>query len=426
MSALDSRPLDPAERYFFLLDRLWPMNIVAIAELDTTPDEARVRAAWEAVAAGVPLARSRIRGGPGLELMLESSEDVPLDVGLAAGPWEVAVKREQEIPFAASVGPLMRVRYIAGTDGEAALALVVHHAVADARSALWLLQELIREVAGDASSSAPAKGLPLPLHDTVVPAHRWAENRQGMVRLLRDLREERDRSDPPSRVPWHARAVDGRDPQLDHICFSRAETAEIVDKTRGVGATVNGALSAAWLLAVAALLDGDHVDPTVALATPADLRTRLVPPVTTREPGMYITLLTTTHRVHTGAFVETARAISEEIRSRLARGEGELFYALTRPGAVPPDEQGLARFRQLIDTAPQAIAVSNAGIVDDTGDPKWVRSLSFVLAPTPNQVAFAAATTYRGRLVVNLATDSLRVDASVARRLADEATAHLR
>lgn len=427
MSASHSRPLDPAERYFFLLDRLWPMNIVAVAELDITLDEDRLRGAWEAVVARAPLARARIRSEPEIGLVLESAPDVAPDVAVAVpGPWTVAAREEQGAPFDVGIGPLMRLRYIPGTGGRSALALVVHHAVADARTALWLLQDVIRDVAGGALTPNVAESLPVPVHAAVESGHRWAQHRQGMLALVRELREERDRTGTPAEVTWHDRAADGRDPQLDCIAFSRSETTAIIDVARAAGATVHGVLSAAWLSAVDTLLDGERPEHTLALTTPADLRDRLSPPVPMRELGMYITLLTTTHCVRAGEFAETACAVSEDVRSRLARGEGELFYALARPDAVRPDERGLARFRNMIDSAPQAMAVSNAGIVDDTGDPEWVRSLSFVLAPTPNQVAFAAATTYRGRLVLNLATDRLRVDAAATRRLADEAASLLR
>jgi hypothetical protein len=203
-----------------------------------------------------------------------------------------------------------------------------------------------------------------------------------MLRLLRELRDERDRAGPPAEVSWHERSGVSRDPGLGQLAFSAAETAAIAEMARAAGATVHGALSAAWLLASA-------------------------------------------HRLLARAFAEAAHSVTEGVRARLARGEGELFYALTRPDAVTFDDDGLSRFRTLIDAAPRAIAVSNTGVLDDAGDPEWVRSMSFVLAPTPNQVAFAAATTYRRRLVINLATDRSRVDAAIVRRLMEEAAGWL-
>jgi hypothetical protein len=109
-------------------------------------EEKRVRAAWDAVVERIALARSRVVDGVGDVLVLESSEDVARDVAVAvAGPWTVAVRSEQCARFNVLTGPLMRLRYLPGSGEESALALVVHHAVADARTALWLLQDVIRD-----------------------------------------------------------------------------------------------------------------------------------------------------------------------------------------------------------------------------------------------------------------------------------------
>jgi hypothetical protein len=422
-----SRPLDPAERYFYLLDLLWPMNIVAVAELDRSLEEDRVRAAWGAVAERAPLARSRVVAGEGLGLILESEPAIADDVALVTPrPWRSLVQHEQCARFDVSAGPLMRVRYVADGVGGSALALVAHHAVADARTALWLLQEVVRELAGERARSAAATRLPIPMHEAVVPDHRFSENRAGMLQLLRKLREERDALGALESVPWHDRHAESRDPVLEQLVLSAPETKAVVDLARDAGATVNGVASAALLLAVAGTLDGGEPERTLALTTPADMRSRLSPPIAPREPGMYVTLLASAHRVRPNGFAESARAISDDVRARLARGEGELFYTLTRPDAIAADEDGLARLRSLIDTAPQAIAVSNTGILDDAGDPDWVRSLSFALAPTPNQVAFAAATTYRGRLLINVASDRARVETAAVRRVVEEASGWLR
>ena len=61
--------------------------------------------------------------------------------------------------------------------------------------------------------------------------------------------------------------------------------------------------------------------------------------------------------------------------------------------------------------------MSNLGVVDDAGDPPWVISLSAIMIPGPNQVAFVCATTYRGRIVLHLSTDAAKLPAALADRL---------
>jgi hypothetical protein len=61
--------------------------------------------------------------------------------------------------------------------------------------------------------------------------------------------------------------------------------------------------------------------------------------------------------------------------------------------------------------------LSNIGAVDAFGG-GHVRSVSFVLRPMPNQLAFLAASALDGRLVINLAYDAARLPGDVATRMA--------
>ena len=112
-----------------------------------------------------------------------------------------------------------------------------------------------------------------------------------------------------------------------------------------------------------------------------------------------------------------ARAISEQTRREVARGESHLFYRIARADAFAPSDEGIASFAALGHRVPQNVAVSNLGVVAGHADPPWVRSLSFALGPSPNQVAFVAATTYRGELVLNVVTDGARLAHAPAEQL---------
>jgi hypothetical protein len=59
-------------------------------------------------------------------------------------------------------------------------------------------------------------------------------------------------------------------------------------------------------------------------------------------------------------------------------------------------------------------------------DPEWVRSVWFSFAPTPNQLAFVSATTYRGRLTMAACVDHARVPTELADRLTTGAVRRLR
>jgi hypothetical protein len=59
------RPLDPAERFFWLADRVSCMNFVVFAELDGGVDASRLRAALDRAQQAHPLLRVRIAIEPG-------------------------------------------------------------------------------------------------------------------------------------------------------------------------------------------------------------------------------------------------------------------------------------------------------------------------------------------------------------------------
>jgi hypothetical protein len=143
----------------------------------------------------------------------------------------------------------------------------------------------------------------------------------------------------------------------------------------------------------------------------------VAPPLSDDEVMLAVGLLCTPYRVSEDAGVTLARAISEQTRREVARGESHLFYRFARAGAYAATDEEIASFACSIAASPQNAAVSNLGVVAERGDPPWVRSLSFALGPSPNQVAFVAATTYRGALVLQVVTDGARLADGPAEQL---------
>jgi hypothetical protein len=119
------------------------------------------------------------------------------------------------------------------------------------------------------------------------------------------------------------------------------------------------------------------------------------------------------------------RHIGEQIRREVERGESHLFYRFARTAAYPPTDEGLAAFTKWVDSTPQNVTVSSTGVQDDTGDPPWVRRISATMLPGPNQLAFAAVTTYRGEMVLNVSTDVAKLAPELADRFVDGLMARL-
>jgi hypothetical protein len=69
--------------------------------------------------------------------------------------------------------------------------------------------------------------------------------------------------------------------------------------------------------------------------------------------------------------------------------------------------------------------LSTLGVVDDAEDPPWLISLSAIMVPGPNQVAFVCAATYRGRIVLHVSTDAAKLPPALADRLVSGFAARL-
>jgi hypothetical protein len=130
-------------------------------------------------------------------------------------------------------------------------------------------------------------------------------------------------------------------------------------------------------------------------------------------------LLCTPYLVHPSSDPDLGRRVSEQTRREVARGESHLFYRFARAGAFAATDDGIDQFADWMATTPQNIAVSNVGVIDHVGDPAWVRSLTVLLSPSPNQVAFVSVTTYRDRLVMNVMTDRAKLSEDVSEHLVE-------
>jgi hypothetical protein len=414
------RPLDVAGRYYAVLDLLWPANVICVAELDTVFGADEVDAAWAQVRTANPIVRSRLAQlGIGPPVLVDHPA-VAGDFRYSEGSLETVLADEQRIRFDVAAGPLVRCRYLVA-DGASALLVTGHHAVLDARGGFVLLQQVIGVLAGGALPQP--RELPPGLTDRVRTGLRWPKDRRVVLDQLRELSERRQGAGPTDVLLPTAATADRR-PAVTNQRLDETATSSLLARAKSIGATGYGMIAAAWLHATHELFADGRMTHHLALTTPADLRPRLVPAVPADEPGMYATLIGTSHVVGTAGHDELAAEVSAVVQAAVDRGEGELFFALARPG--PLDRTGAEMLRGAIAVAPQAIAVSNTGRLPAGTDPEWVRSVWFSFAPSPNQLAFVAATTYRGRLTMAVCTDHARLPAEVGDRLTGGAVERLR
>jgi hypothetical protein len=402
------RTLDPAERYFWLLARVAPMNAMGVAETDVELDEEDVRRALAALQRRHPLLRARVQVVGGDLAFVSADGPIPLRVLERTASLPDVMARELDDPLPEDEGPAGRCLLVPLDGGGSAVLLVVDHTVADALAVMRAVQYLVRQI-GVVDSTDPPLELPPPLHECFSPELR---SPSAAVEVLRAVRAERSGQGPPADLPFHDRTASVRASRLDQLVLEPGALEKLRAEASACGSSVFGMLAAATLRATASLLGGaeDHL---ISLGTPTDLRRRVDPPIPDESMVVAIGLLSTPYQVRVGSDPDLARQITEQTRREVARGESHLFYRFARIATFAPTPEDIDAFRTWTSTIPQNLNISNMGVIDHADDPPWVRSVSSALGTSTNQPMFLAAQTYRGTLLVNATTDGSKLAASV-------------
>ncbi len=414
---LEARPLSPCERYFALMHRIVPVHTTLMARTSRVFSTEDVQRAWSAACATHPGMRARIVDE---ELQLLESSEAELRVYDTV---HAALADNEADPVDPTKAPLLRLLYIPG-EKWAIWIVTGHHAVQDGAGGLTLLKQTFRELDEPGSVPTVDTSLPPAADAGLPPELRWRERGEEFRARLREMGERRKTAPPVGAVPDHQvrtgeRSVDGGIWWLDED-----QSAEVLALAKDARATMTGLAGALWAEAIADHVvpaDGTPYDaenpPTMAISIPIDTRNRVEPKVSFSTVGTYISMLNATVPVTGGTLAERAFDITEQMRRGIKTGEPELFYAIVRPDALPFSEKGDARMQALLDSAPQAFAVSNLGVVDDTGDPEWVDRLFGTFIPMQNQVAYVVPSTYRGKMTVMVNADTYRLTPDLAAKL---------
>lgn len=266
--------------------------------------------------------------------------------------------------------------------------------------------------------------MPPAAHTGLKSEFRWRERGEDFRARLRAIGEQRKSAPPAGAVPDHEvrngpRSVDGTIWWL-----TEEQSAELLAACREARTSMTGYAGALWAEAIADHVvpaDGSPRDeenpPSIGISIPVDMRSRVNPKIAFSTVGTYVSMLNATVPVAGGTTAERAREIGNQMRQAIKDGEPELFYAITRPDALPFSEKGDARMQAMLDCAPQAITVSNLGVVDDAGDPAWVDRFFGTFIPMQNQVAYVVPSLYRGKMTLMVSADTSRLTSELAKKV---------
>lgn len=418
-----ARPLDPAEAFFFMADRVSCMNFVFFAERSGHLDPGRIRAALAVIQAENPLLRSSISWTADRGLCFEPAPGAPIDLECreaSANDWQTWIEHELAHPFAEGAAPLVRCLYLEITcPDRSVLALVFHHSVADGRSGNELLRRLLDGIATHEELRADDGTSPLPpMHQVFPPRFRWTEQPEAAKRSKACLMTDYKRHGPLTPLPWLSSDIPIRTPRFIRLGFRSDVTLRLLALARQHGTSVHGAICAAQLLAQFRLQRGD-VPATLFLSCPVDMRPLLEPAQPIAPTALCMSLISAAFVLDSSTdFWVLARDVVAQTRKQLARGEGHIFFNMYGLDGAPVGPERMERFSKILLSSWQNTMVSNIGKLATIDSDPAVEAISFALCPMPYQTLFNAVSTYQDRLILNLGYDAGKLSAETAAELA--------
>jgi len=363
------RPLGPAERFYWLCDRVCPTSFTLGLELRELPPQAQLRRALDEQQAAWPSLSCRVELEGGTPWLRRGARPAPLHElhgGGERGLREVAAGLDR--PFLdPAEGPLRAVALRGGPTRPDLLLLSFRHALLDGRAALVLVEDLARRILGEPGegpgAAAPA---PPPLEAALPAALRGWRGRGAALRgLLLERLGGRDARRAQALPPLPRGAPQRRELQVVALALPPHTVAGLERTRRALGCGWQALLGAAQLQALAAELPRQPA-PRLCLGSAADLRPRLHPPQPRTAQGMYAALIPSTLRVGpAAAWLDDACRLQADLDARRARGEPERFWAGLPPAwLLPADACGARRLERLLRAAPACSVLTQLGWVD--------------------------------------------------------------
>jgi hypothetical protein len=360
--AIDPVPISPMEEGF-LRDAF---SVVVVARLEGCIEEdALIEALWRVQRRHPKLRAVKVVGANcSLFRFDRNASPIPFTItdydNEEAFPWQEAIHRLVRID---PNGPLMAVTVCRSrVDERSVLITSVHHGIADGRSAIALVRDVLTEHANVQAALPPLPPLP------VVSASRarFTTGWLGRLRLLRRfVRVQRLESRSQQTILPEAGDAGSRSSEWVHWVLSREETLTFVRRCRKEQVAPTGALVAGLFCG---LMDCLQV-PTAAFkcVCPFDVRDLLEAsdhPPTAGDLGSFVGTMRGFYNVASQPrFWDLARQVHQDIETFVEHGGPALSFNLTHLRLHPWSPQVEAAVMRAPKGRP-TVLVTNYGIVD--------------------------------------------------------------
>ena len=337
------RPLGPSEQYFWLSNQNSAKHFVMAAEIT---GDATVEAWTSAIAAAQlrhPLLRVSIEYGLEGPPRFREHANTPIPLRIVPedefATWHMEMARELATPIPPSSTLLVRIALLRNSSGSTLL-LSMHHSIADGLSSAFVMRDILESLSGK-----PLQPLTL------------TEPQESLCSAAAAA------DSPPPSAPVYPPATllrrDAGEPAVQALKLSKELTMKLRTHAREVGATVHGALVAAFTFA-GRQLSSDWLKHPVRVVSPVNNRKLLG-----LEDQCALSII-----FPIGAYApdseerlwDVARAVKDELTHvRTAEGLSTVFSGFQQLMSTSPDVAQIAAF-ELQACACEGM-VSNLGVL---------------------------------------------------------------
>jgi hypothetical protein len=255
------RPLGALEEFLWLIDQTRPAHFVIAAEVSGSTTLSDWCRALDSVQARHPLLSVRIaRNKEDKPCFYQERTSIPFRV--IQGPnatqrWESEAEVELSNPFDPTSVPLVRAVLLHEPERAVCL-LTVHHSIADGRSAVFVIRDLLQVISGKQVNRLPVISSVEEVLGVTSTSTRYPA------------------PEPPCCSERTAAFVTKEDtrPRIKALSLTPPLTSQLRQRTRQEETTVHGALSAAFALAFREIAS-DPSASAVRIMSPIDARKRL-------------------------------------------------------------------------------------------------------------------------------------------------------
>ena len=337
------RYLGAVEHSYWLYNQFYPMDFATVAKLQGQFSFDRLSTVLRQVQQRHPLLRVRIAPDAiGQPKFVEADDEIPLRLVARTDDrhWQAELEVELAHSLDWQVAPLLRV-VLLQSGAESELMIICHHAISDGLSGIYLMRNVLQGLGGkifERSEFSATLSL-----ESAIPG--IAPSPEATAK-------------PTDYIPTLSRRPR---PHIRTVVLSPELTQQLIQRSRAEHTTVHGAISAAFLLALAQ----QDVKPSDVMRClhPVNVRSQLSLPMPDGV-GLYICFCMTAHSLQAdSAFWDVARSVKSQL-SQIDIAQQLVEERQLRQPAMANLTDATAFAEEVQSQYPCQLSVTNLGRID--------------------------------------------------------------